>query len=618
MVDICKVFKASILSIKRSGSLRTTITSVLGLSLSVLLYAEIMMFSHSLPANQRVEPVSLPTIYRDAFHSVSGNYLVARFMRSEGRYDMSSYYADYGLKLDTDNSELAEYSFVTQVLSGNVDKAYSYMERYPELQENLFIGHMMIALRDMYAGNYTDAEDRLLQLAHSDISSITDVDMAMLSLLVVWNKVAQGDMLEAHDLLTILADADVNRAFMWHYHLALISELNGLDGQAALSYARALNSQPSVMPYHLVAAAGRFYTRTGKFNKAIDIYERYRERYYVDHYFTQELALLQENPVQAQQAAMIPSSERGYSYVLLDIIRIAYSQQEYETALLLTQLLLHYDQQVPEAYYFMALLSEEMGNVSQAITYFERIDPASYLYQQARINMANHLHQAGYKEDAKDMLLSMSQQTKHNHELMTTLATIMHEEQNYRSAITLYSNMLNDIDELKSRHWSLFFNRAMNYVPIGNWELAEKDLVQAIELHPEQPDVLNYLAYHWLEQDKHVSLAVDMLEIAVAMRPNDPHILDSMGWAYYKQGAYEKAIAYLEKAVLLQPADAISYDHLGDVYYQLDRTTEAVYQWSHALSLLDDVQQQAIVKHKIDYGIDIRQAKSNLIGFNTP
>lgn len=601
---------------QKSFSTKRYLSTLCGLVVAIGIYT-VLAPEPIVATQQKISAPSFSKSYRDYSRSMAGDYLVGKFMQNKADFLTSSYYFERSLQLYPESGDLAEKSFFLNILSGNIDGAIADTEQYPHLKQELFTGRILYVLQDMYMGKYEQAEESLLQIAHSDVSNITDSDMMMVSLLVVWNKVAQDQLWEAHDLLMVLAEADKSHAAMWNYHLGLVADLGGFKTQASIAYDKALRNQ-DMMPYHIVDAAANFYSRHGEIEKAKNLYKEYQDRYQVQHYFNKELAILEKE--QKVENKIITGAEQGVSHVVLDIIRISYSNDDLENALALSRIALHFNQKMPEALFMVAMISEDMGNIEQAITFFERIPNDSYLYQQARINMAENLHKKGYKDDAKDMLLYMSKGTPQNYELMTALANIMHQESDYQSAIAVYTQMIDNLEEVQSKHWPLLFNRAINYEQIGHWEKAEKDLVRAIELNPEQPDVLNFLAYHWLEQDKYIDTAIDMLEIAVAMRPEDPHVLDSMGWGLFKQERYIEASGYMEKALELSADDPILFDHLGDVYYHLGRKMEAVYQWSHALSFELDKQKRTAIRKKIDDGIQIKQAKqeSHITGFNTP
>jgi Flp pilus assembly protein TadD len=131
----------------------------------------------------------------------------------------------------------------------------------------------------------------------------------------------------------------------------------------------------------------------------------------------------------------------------------------------------------------------------------------------------------------------------------------------------------------------VFYFRGSCYERSHQWPNAEADMKKALELYPEQPLVLNYLGYSWVDQGVHLDDGMDMIRRAVEQRPDDGYIVDSLGWAYFRIGNYDEAVKNLERAVELKPDDPTINDHLGDAYWRVGRTLEAHYQWSQAKDL---------------------------------
>lgn len=151
--------------------------------------------------------------------------------------------------------------------------------------------------------------------------------------------------------------------------------------------------------------------------------------------------------------------------------------------------------------------------------------------------------------------------------------------------------------------WRLLFARAAMRERLGRWEEAERDLRRALDLSPRQPEVMNYLAYAWVERGERMDEALTMLREAVALSPDSGHIIDSLGWAHFRRGDYDLALVHLERAVELEPDNAEVNDHLGDLYWRLGRKREAGFQWARALALEPDAPFAGRVKEKIAAGL---------------
>ena len=102
---------------------------------------------------------------------------------------------------------------------------------------------------------------------------------------------------------------------------------------------------------------------------------------------------------------------------------------------------------------------------------------------------------------------------------------------------------------------------------------------------------MNYLGYSWLERNINIKEAFILLEKANKKKKDDPYITDSIGWAYYLTGNFNKAEKFLRKAVLLMPDDPIVNDHYGDILWKLDRKIQARYFWKNVLGM-DDAEEE--------------------------
>ena len=141
------------------------------------------------------------------------------------------------------------------------------------------------------------------------------------------------------------------------------------------------------------------------------------------------------------------------------------------------------------------------------------------------------------------------------------------------------------------------------WVRLKKWKKAEEDFLEALKLNPNQPFVLNYLGYSWVDQGINLDRAREMIERAVEQRRDDGYIVDSMGWVLYRLGDYNEAVQHLERAVELRPLDPIISDHLGDAYWRVGRRHEARFQWRRALSLRPEREEISKIATKLDQGL---------------
>lgn len=182
------------------------------------------------------------------------------------------------------------------------------------------------------------------------------------------------------------------------------------------------------------------------------------------------------------------------------------------------------------------------------------------------------------------------------------------QQERYSESLEAYDAAIDLLDPEDSSNWAVYFTRGIANERTDHWDAAEADFRRALELNPDQPQVLNYLGYSMVEKNENLDEALDMIERAVSARPDSGAITDSLGWVLYRLGRYDEAVAPMERAVELMPVDPVVNDHLGDVYWAVGRTREAEFQWKRALSFaiddtLGDVDPERI-RRKLEVGLD--------------
>lgn len=201
-------------------------------------------------------------------------------------------------------------------------------------------------------------------------------------------------------------------------------------------------------------------------------------------------------------------------------------------------------------------------------------------------------------------------------EILDALGNILRSHKRYAEAIPYYDRALAMVTKPERRHWIYYYARGTSYERIKNWDAAEVDLEKALALYPEQPLILNYLGYSWIDQGRKLKEGMAHIEKAVALKPDDGYIVDSLGWAHYMQGNFEEAVRYLERAVELKPDDPVLNDHLGDALWRVGREREARYQWEQALSLSPEPDDAVKIKKKLETGLTSVEAPQLRKGSN--
>ena len=192
-----------------------------------------------------------------------------------------------------------------------------------------------------------------------------------------------------------------------------------------------------------------------------------------------------------------------------------------------------------------------------------------------------------------------------NIKLKYDLANFAKNSKLYKISIKYYSEILKELDNQSNLYAKILYRRGGSYERIGNYKKADDDLLNSLNINSNDPYVMNYLGYSWLERNINIKEAFILLEKANKKKKDDPYITDSIGWAYYLTGNFNKAEKFLRKAVLLMPDDPIVNDHYGDILWKLNRKIEARYFWKSVLKLEEtEAEMRNKIKQKLIIGLE--------------
>jgi Flp pilus assembly protein TadD len=210
----------------------------------------------------------------------------------------------------------------------------------------------------------------------------------------------------------------------------------------------------------------------------------------------------------------------------------------------------------------------------------------------------------GRSDEALKHLQAIVAEDPRDIEALTALANLQRARKEFTESAKTYTRVLELLGTPARGDWTLFYFRGIVYERSKQWPLAEADFKKALELYPEQPLVLNYLGYSWVDQNMNLEEGLRLLRRAVQLRPDDGYIIDSLGWAHYRMGRFEEALRELERAIELKPGDPVINDHLGDVYWRVGRKLEAYFQWNHARDLKPEPEDLERILKKIEKGLE--------------
>ena len=231
-------------------------------------------------------------------------------------------------------------------------------------------------------------------------------------------------------------------------------------------------------------------------------------------------------------------------------------------------------------------LNEEFNKVKKILNNFNKDDEFYYWFK-VKTETKIIIEKNNYERGIKYLESKFEKIEEPNIKMKFDLANFYKNAKNYKKAIEGYSQIISTIDENSIIKSDILYRRGGSYERIGNYELSDLDLLNALKINPNDAYFLNYLAYSWLERNYKIKEAMEMLKTAYDLKSNDPYIIDSIGWAYFLLEDYVEAENYLKRAVELMPDDPIVNDHYGDILWNLNRKIQARYFWKNVLTFED-------------------------------
>ena len=281
-------------------------------------------------------------------------------------------------------------------------------------------------------------------------------------------------------------------------------------------------------------------------------------------------------------------SKSSISNSFLEIVKSSYSNkdtnypQNYNFLLFYTTLSILINNENYEAIYIKGQLLQLIENYYFAEATYLKIPENNNLFLDAQRNIAFNYSQENIFDDAENKIIQIVEKNNEDYELKKILADFYRVKKKHNLAINLYSEL---IENNSYDVWYMFYLRGICYEQSDNWQKAEKDFIKSLTLKRDSPNVLNYLAYGWIERDMKIEESFEMLIDAHNANPDSHYILDSLAWAYYKKKDFVKAAELMEEVIDMVPGEAISLDHLGDIYFAMNRKREAAYFWKQARDL---------------------------------
>jgi tetratricopeptide (TPR) repeat protein len=439
-----------------------------------------------------------------------------------------------------------------------------------------------------------------------DYDGVNELDRLLSGLLRSWARLGQGETDEALTMIDELQGPEWYGIFL-NFHGGSIAAAGGNVAEARSRLNAAITDQAGggAAPdtyMRAVMALAALEAREGNQQAALDVIST-GETFSPD--YAPLTALRQSIEGGESPPSDIDTAQDGAASVLHTVAAALNREGAEEIVTLYLQLARVLDPENAATLILLGGLAENMERSEEAIAIYESIPEDSPMRRIAELQLGLNLADLGRTEEAKAYLQSLIEADPNDMRSYLAYGSVLSSAEQYDEMAANYDRAAEVIGNgAERRHWNIFFQRGIAYERLKDWEQAEPNFLKSLELFPDQPQVLNYLGYSWVDMNMNLDEGMEMIEQAVALRPNDGYIVDSLGWAHYRLGDYEAAVQELERAVELRPADPTINDHLGDAYWRVGRRLEAVFQWNRALTLEPEDDQIPLIQAKIEDGLD--------------
>ena len=529
---------------------------------------------------------------QDLSHSTaSGSYLAARHAGVERDSETAAAYYLNVLKADPRNADLLSRTFLSVLTDGDIDEAGRLADRLIQLDRTDRIARLVIGVRALKQKQYAIARQNFAQSVRGPVTDLTA------TLLSAWALAGAGDAHAAIDTLDRLAGPDWYAIFK-DLHAGLILDVANNKKEAGKRYERAYKADP--MALRTVQAYARYLSRNGGKDDALKLYQQFNKGV-ADHPVVVEE--MKEVSAGDRLPPLADSPRAGAAEALYGLGASIGRRGGEDLALVYLQLALYLEPTHAMALLSLADLYDSLKKPELAIKIYDRIPASSPLRRNAEIQVASDLDSLDRTDEAKKRLEALIAEHPKDSEAIIALGNILRGRKAFAECAEVYSKAVDNLAVPEKANWVLFYFRGICYERSKQWPKAEADLKKALELFPDQPLVLNYLGYSWVDQGVNLDEGMRMIRRAVEQRPDDGYIVDSLGWANFRIGNYEDAVKDLDRAVELKPDDSTINDHLGDAYWRVGRVLEAHFQWSHAKDLNPDPEDLPKIEQKIKSGL---------------
>ena len=528
-----------------------------------------------------------------AVPSALGSYMAARHAQQAHDYASAARLMERALADDPNNIDLVRRSFVMRLSEGRVGDAMPLARRLVDRDGNNGLAGVTLLIGEIKAGDFDAAAKRAQTLPREGAQRFA------VPLLLAWIEAARNHPAQVRPALQQMGDL-TGLEPLRDLHLGLIADLGDRIDEAQASYDKLLAEEPQPT-FRVVETVGNFLERNGRSEAARRLYERFSTEEEQTEAAAAGIARIASGTLPGR---IVATPQQGAAQALFDLASLLNQRDTVDAALIYVRLALELDPNFAFAQLLAAEIRDGQGRTEDALALYRAVDPKSPLASSAQLRVALSLDALGHADEAVAELQKMAAARPQSSDALVELGDILRSHSRYDEAVHAYDAAITRLPKPDAAAWRLYYDRGVSLERVGQWPRAEADLKQALVLQPDQPMVLNYLGYSWIDKGQNLPDALKMIQRAVELRPNDGYIVDSLGWAFYRLGDLARATQYLERAIELLPEDPTINDHLGDVYWRTGRVAAARFQWRRALQFGPEAGDAKTIETKLDRGLE--------------
>lgn len=524
--------------------------------------------------------------------SLAGNYLSGRHAQAVRDMPEAVTFLNKSIELAPGIPDLVRRTFILLASEGRIEEAVPLARKIMGKNAVTPIASLTVIVDNLHNERFDEAAKSIAALPGGGLNGF------MAPLLAAWTGVAQGQSAAeatAH-LEPLLKDGSKP---LFYLHKAMILDFKGDLAGAEKTYQEEIQEQGGIS-LRVIELLGNLYRRMGEDAKAEDLYNKFSKTSpnspIARHGLKQLMSGVAAGPV-------ISTAMEGAAEGFFGIATTLSQQNARETALVFIRLGLHLRPGFPVMQILLGNILQLDNRLESANAVYNAIDRNSPYSWPARLRAAENLDDLKRTDEAIAALNALAKEDPTSADPLTRLGDTLRSNERYGEAVLAYDRAFKRIPTLERHHWSLLYARGIVLERSKHWDRAEADFLKALEFEPDQPFVLNYLGYSWVDQGKNLDKAKGMIRRAVDLRPSDGYVIDSLGWAYFRLGEFEQSVREMERAVELTPEDPVLNDHLGDAYWRVGRKNEAKFQWQRVLTLKPDDELRIKVEAKQAAGL---------------